>query len=316
MKTFCKNRWRISAITKDNSGYCFFSNGVKVYHLSYGNVTGWIPPVSADTLPWQYPVLSVEVYENGEYYQTTLDGRPIKTDKYLAPLEKFVAHYPEKPDLEDEINRLPLLYRPGLKALLYLKLRKPADKSYLSLLLWLNQAAAKVYKRYNAIKLSYSAVWYNQHEDWKEIKAAGLKAVMEAQAHIEPRFLTIEDYLEQLGVYDIDELSEDELEIVTELVCYMIKVNTAVAQEQNRVWKSFGAPRELSEQAEKKAYLESLKGTSAENWKDYHTKLLPVYEDWKKPDFAKTETWKYQDMLSRGNLTEKDMENFFRLYQI
>lgn len=52
MKTFCKNRWRISAITKDNSGYCFFSNGVKVYHLSYGNVTGWIPPVSADTLPW------------------------------------------------------------------------------------------------------------------------------------------------------------------------------------------------------------------------------------------------------------------------
>ena len=293
-----------------------FSNGVKVYHLSYGNVTGWIPPVSADTLPWQYPVLSVEVYENGEYYQTTLDGRPIKTDKYLAPLEKFVAHYPEKPDLEDEINRLPLLYRPGLKALLYLKLRKPADKSYLSLLLWLNQAAAKVYKRYNAIKLSYSAVWYNQHEDWEEIKAAGLKAVMEAQAHIEPRFLTIEDYLEQLGVYDIDELSEDELEIVTELVCYMIKVNTAVAQEQNRVWKSFGAPRELSEQAEKKAYLESLKGTGAENWKDYHTKLLPVYEDWKKPDLAKTETWKYQDLLSRGNLTEKDMENFFRLYQI
>ena len=203
-----------------------------------------------------------------------------------------------------------------MKALLYLKLRKPADKSYLSLLLWLNQAAAKVYKRYNAIKLSYSAVWYNQHEDWKEIKAAGLKAVMEAQAHIEPRFLTIEDYLEQLGVYDIDELSEDELEIVTELVCYMIKVNTAVAQEQNRVWKSFGAPRELSEQAEKKAYLESLKGTSAENWKDYHTKLLPVYEDWKKPDLAKTETWKYQDMLSRGNLTEKDMESFFRLYQI
>lgn len=260
--------------------------------------------------------MSVEVYENGEYYQTTLDGRPIKTDKYLAPLEKFVAHYPEKPDLEDEINRLPLLYRPGLKALLYLKLRKPADKSYLSLLLWLNQAAAKVYKRYNAVKLSYSAVWYNQHEDWKEIKAASLKAVMEAQAHIEPRFLTIEDYLEQLGVYDIDELSEDELEIVTELVCYMIKVNTAVAQEQNRVWKSFGAPRELSEQAEKKAYLESLKGTSAENWKDYHTKLLPVYEDWKKPDLAKTETWKYQDMLSRGNLTEKDMESFFRLYQI
>jgi len=260
--------------------------------------------------------LSVEVYENGEYYQTTLDGRPIKTDKYLAPLEKFVAHYPEKPDLEDEINRLPLLYRPGLKALLYLKLRKPADKSYLSLLLWLNQAAAKVYKRYNAVKLSYSAVWYNQHEDWKEIKAASLKAVMEAQAHIEPRFLTIEDYLEQLGVYDIDELSEDELEIVTELVCYMIKVNTAVAQEQNRVWKSFGAPRELSEQAEKKAYLESLKDTGAENWKDYHTKLLPVYEDWKKPDLAKTETWKYQDMLSRGNLTEKDMESFFRLYQI
>jgi hypothetical protein len=267
-------------------------------------------------LPWQYPVLSVEVYENGEYYQTTLDGRPIKTDKYLAPLEKFVAHYPEKPDLEDEINRLPLLYRPGLKALLYLKLRKPADKSYLSLLLWLNQAAAKVYKRYNAVKLSYSAVWYNQHEDWKEIKAASLKAVMEAQAHIEPRFLTIEDYLEQLGVYDIDELSEDELEIVTELVCYMIKVNTAVAQEQNRVWKSFGAPRELSEQAEKKAYLESLKDTGAENWKDYHTKLLPVYENWKKPDLAKTETWKYQDMLSRGNLTEKDMESFFRLYQI
>ena len=110
-------------------------------------------------MPWQYPVLSVEVYENGEYYQTTLDGRPIKTDKYLAPLEKFVAHYPEKPDLEDEINRLPLLYRPGLKALLYLKLRKPADKSYLSLLLWLNQAAAKVYKRYNAIRLSYSAVF-------------------------------------------------------------------------------------------------------------------------------------------------------------
>lgn len=260
--------------------------------------------------------MSVEVYENGEYYQTTLDGRPIKTDKYLAPLEKFVAHYPEKPDLEDEINRLPLLYRPGLKALLYLKLRKPADKSYLSLLLWLNQAAAKVYKRYNAVKLSYSAVWYNQHEDWKEIKAASLKAVMEAQAHIEPRFLTIEDYLEQLGVYDIDELSEDELEIVTELVCYMIKVNTAVAQEQNRVWKSFGAPRELSEQAEKKAYLESLKDTGAENWKDYHTKLLPVYENWKKPDLAKTETWKYQDMLSRGNLTEKDMESFFRLYQI
>ena len=260
--------------------------------------------------------MSVEVYENGEYYQTTLDGRPIKTDKYLAPLEKFVAHYPEKPDLEDEINRLPLLYRPGLKALLYLKLRKPADKSYLSLLLWLNQAAAKVYKRYNGIKLSYSAVWYNQHEDWEEIKAAGLKAVMEAQAHIEPRFLTIEDYLEQLGVYDIDELSEDELEIVTELVCYMIKVNTAVAQEQNRVWKSFGAPRELSEQDEKKAYLESLKGTGAENWKDYHTKLHPVYENWKKPDLAKTETWKYQDMLSRGNLTEKDMESFFRLYQI
>ena len=97
---------------------------------------------------------------------------------------------------------------------------------------------------------------------------------------------------------------------MTELICYMIKVNTAVAQEQNRVWKSFGAPRELSEQAEKKAYLESLKGTGAENWKDYHTKLLPVYENWKKPDLAKT------DLLSRGNLTEKDMESFFRLYQI
>lgn len=287
MKTFCKNRWRISAIVKDNSGYSFFSNGIKVYHLCYGNVKGWIPPVSADALPWQYPVLQVEVYENGEYYQTTLDGRPIRTDKYLNPLEKLVAHYPENPDLEDEINRLPLWYRPGLKALLYLKLRKPADKSYLSLLLWLNQAAAKVYKRYNPIKLSYPAVWYNQHEDWEEIKAAGLKAVMEAQAHIEPRFLTIEDYLEQLGVYDIDELPNSEVEIVTELVCYMIKVNAAVAQEQNRVWKSFGTSRELSEQAEKEAYLDSLK-----------------------------ETWKYQDMLSRGNLTPKDMESFFELYQI
>lgn len=287
MKTFCKNRWRISAIVKDNSGYSFFSDGIKVYHLCYGNVKGWIPPVSADALPWQYPVLQVEVYENGEYYQTTLDGRPIRTDKYLNPLEKLVAHYPENPDLEDEINRLPLWYRPGLKALLYLKLRKPADKSYLSLLLWLNQAAAKVYKRYNPIKLSYPAVWYNQHEDWEEIKAAGLKAVMEAQAHIEPRFLTIEDYLEQLGVYDIDELPNSEVEIVTELVCYMIKVNAAVAQEQNRVWKSFGTSRELSEQAEKEAYLDSLK-----------------------------ETWKYQDMLSRGNLTPIDMESFFELYQI
>lgn len=65
-----------------------FSNGVKVYHLSYGNVTGWIPPVSADTLPWQYPVLSVEVYENGEYYQTTLDGRPIKNRQILGAVGK------------------------------------------------------------------------------------------------------------------------------------------------------------------------------------------------------------------------------------
>lgn len=176
---------------------------------------------------------------------------------------------------------------PGVESFVVSETQETGGQKLFVLLLWLNQAAAKVYKRYNPIKLSYPAVWYNQHEDWEEIKAAGLKAVMEAQAHIEPRFLTIEDYLEQLGVYDIDELPNSEVEIVTELVCYMIKVNAAVAQEQNRAWKSFGTSREFSEQAEKEAYLDSLK-----------------------------ETWKYQDMLSRGNLTPKDMESFFELYQI
>lgn len=68
-----------------------------MYHLCYSDVKSFIPTVPADALPWQYPVLQVEVYENGEYYQTTLDGRLIKADRCLkrTPLEKFVAHYPE-----------------------------------------------------------------------------------------------------------------------------------------------------------------------------------------------------------------------------
>lgn len=290
MKVLCKNKWRISTITKRNDEYYFFTNGIEVYHLKCNEAKSWIPEVPANALPWEYPVLRIEVLENGEYYQTTLDDRIIHAYRCLnqTSLQEFTAHYPENPDLEKEINMLPILYRPGLKALLYGKLKKTTYKRYMSMLVWLNKAAATVYKRYNSVDLSQPAIWYSANNDWEEIKTAGIASVIKSQANMKLKFMTVEEYLEQLGIREWSDLTESEIEVATELVCYMIKVNTSIAEDQNQIWKQPEYPLQLSKSEIHKVYLNT----------------------------GAAKTWKNQDLLSLGKLTEQDMTDFWEIYQI
>ena len=242
METICKEAWRITSIIRDSSGYNFFTRDrrTRVYLLLYNEAECWIPEIPSDAFYWQCPVLRVETTVNGIYERTTLNGRVIHThqaDK-RTPLEKFIAYFPENPEMEAAINRLPILYRPGLKALNYLLRDDPEARSYLSVLVWLNQLAAKIYARYNSLRIlgENCRVRVRNRIERNNLAKEGL---LSDKAEQSGEMMSAREHLDLLGVKEFERLPDNDKEVVTALVFYIMRVNEAVAADSGRIYSRY-----------------------------------------------------------------------------
>ena len=137
MDVYCRLKCRITKILRTSKGYEFYAkNGKCVAKIAYGEAEFQIPDIPEKALPWQYPVLKEMYYEKGCCYcRTLLNGRVLHSHEYKERtlLEKFVASYPENPEIETDINLLPSFYRLGLRALVFQKWRFPEERGYLSM---------------------------------------------------------------------------------------------------------------------------------------------------------------------------------------
>lgn len=287
METICKEAWRITSITRDSSGYNFFTRDrrTRVYLLPYNEAECWIPEIPSDAFYWQCPVLRVETTANGIYERTTLNGRVIHTHQVdkRTPLEKFIAYFPENPEMEAAINRLPILYRPGLKALNYLLRDDPEAHSYLSALVWLNQLAAKIYARYNSLRIPREncRVRVRNRIERNNLAKEGL---LSDKAEQSCEMMSAREHLDLLGVKEFEHLPDNDKEVITALVFYIMRVNEAVAADNGRIYSEYCNENEVKKTEDeivRKFFIEK-----------------------------RLETYQSQDLLQKRKISPDEMLNF------
>ena len=287
METICKEAWRITSIIRDSSGYNFFTRDRKtrVYFIPYNEAECWIPEIPSDAFYWQCPVLRVETTVNGIYERTTLNGRVIHTHQVdkRTPLEKFIAYFPENPEMEAAINRLPILYRPGLKALNYLLRDDPEAHSYLSVLVWLNQLAAKIYARYNSLWIPREncRVRVRNRIERNNLAKEGL---LSDKAEQSGEMMSAREHLDLLGVKEFEHLPDNDKEVITALVFYIMRVNEEVAADNGRIYSEYCNENEVNKTEDeivRKFFIEK-----------------------------RLETYQSQDLLQKRKISPDEMLNF------
>ena len=307
MDVYCRLKCRITKILRTSKGYEFYAkNGKCVAKIAYSEAEFQIPDIPEKALPWQYPVLKKMYYEKGCCYcRTLLNGRVLHSHEYKERtlLEKFVASYPENPEIETDINLLPSFYRLGLRALVFQKWRFPEERGYLSMLVWLNGLAAKIYRRYD-----FMALWdYGKVESDKvrAIRQAGLAQVLEEEAETQQKngtlseIMSVREYLALLDVKDFDSLDEAEKGVIAELACYMLNVNGSIMADTLITGDDeLGYSNNASQWND---------GTPEENMAKYFRLLLKKNV---------LQAWQCQDFLHRGNLTAENMANFYRYRRV
>ena len=287
METIGKEAWRITSIIRDSSGYNFFTHDRKtrVYFIPYNEAECWIPEIPSDAFYWQCPVLRVETTANGIYERTTLNGRVIHTHQVdkRTPLEKFIAYFPENPDMEAAINRLPILYRPGLKALNYLLRDDPEAQSYLSVLVWLNQLAAKIYARYNSLRIPGDNCHTRVRNRIERYNLAK-EGLLSDKAEQSGEMMSAREHLDLLGVKEFTRLPDNDKEVITALVFYIMRVNEAVAADSGRIFSEYGNRNEgnkTEDEIVRKCFIEK-----------------------------RLETYQSQDLLQKRKISPDEMLNF------
>ena len=203
--------YRISAIIPRGNDFYFVSYDGGDFVLKLENPTVWLPNISKD-IPWRLPILRITEDKKGSR-EITLDNRIIYTDKEVSitALDEFIRSFPENNNLEEDINSLPLLWRIGLKMLLYMRYTKLEDRQYMSFLIWINQQMVNYQKRY--------------------------KIALKKSVSVNVASISEQECLKILGVKCLEVLKENEKEVIGILTSYMLRTYRNILQDYKTVWR-------------------------------------------------------------------------------
>lgn len=203
--------YRISEIIPRGNDFYFVSYDGGNFVLKLENPLVWLPKISKD-IPWRLPILRIVEDEKGTK-EITLDDRVIFTDREVtkSALEEFINSFPENNNLEEDINKLPLLWRIGLKMLLYMRYTKLEDRQYMSFLVWVNQQMVNYQKRY--------------------------KITLKESVSINGDPISENECLKILGVKSLDILKENEKEVIGILISYMQRTYRNILQDYKTIWR-------------------------------------------------------------------------------